>query len=198
MSKLHESVIRKLHPTQITVGIIEVADKCIELASLKAHERREFLSRHPIPAVLGPEEKLYITDHHHLARAAWDEGIETGFFIVEADFSKLDAAEFWREMTSNRWVHPIDGSGKKRPIGELPRHLDGLSDDIYRSLAGYVRNAGGYDKTPTAFAEFMWADFFRKRVVIGRTRADFERAVQQAYALARSPAARKLPGYRGS
>jgi hypothetical protein len=67
VSKLYESAIRKLHPTQITVGIIEVADKCIELASLKPHERREFLSTHPIPAVIGPEDKLYITDHHHLA-----------------------------------------------------------------------------------------------------------------------------------
>ena len=70
-----------------------------------------------------------------------------------------------------------------------------LLDDPYRSLAGYVRNAGGFDKTPTAFAEFLWADFFRTRVTIGPTRADFNNAVQRALPLAGSNEAAGLPGY---
>jgi hypothetical protein len=196
MSKLHEIEIRTLRPTQITVGMIEVTDKCIELASMKKHKQRDFLSAHPIPAVHGPNGEPYITDHHHLARAAWDEGIKMGFFFVEADLSNLGIKAFWREMIKNRWAHPIDGKGVKRSIDEIPKHVSGLRDDIYRSLAGYVRNNGGYEKTPTAFAEFLWTDFFRKRIVIGPTRADFDRAVQQALILAHSHAARELPGYR--
>ena len=59
------------------------------------------------------------------------------------------------------------------------------------------RNAGGFDKTPTAYAEFLWADFFRPRVVIGPTPEDFDNAVAKALALASSGAAAQLPGYKG-
>jgi hypothetical protein len=73
--------------------------------------------------------------------------------------------------------------------------VKGLVDDPYRSLAGYVRNAGGYVKTDAVFAEFLWADFFRHRVRIGPGRAGFEAAVQRAMALAHDPAAGELPGF---
>jgi len=195
MAKVHECKIHILHPTQITVGLIEVSDKCILLASMTKRDRRAFLSEHSIPGVLGPDDRLYITDHHHLALAAWHMKVESAFFFVEAKWSQFGVKKFWREMIKNHWAHPIDRQGEKRPIAEIPSHVSGLCDDIYRSLAAYVRNAGGYEKTPTAYAEFLWADFFRERVVIGSTRADFDRAVRQAYNLARSRKARGLPGY---
>jgi hypothetical protein len=197
MAKFHECKIHILRPTQITVGLIEVSDKCIHLASMKKLDRRAFLSEHSFPAVLGPKDRLYLTDHHHLALAAWHMKVESAFFVMEANWSKLGIKKFWREMIKNQWAHPIDWQGEKRPIDEIPSHIHGLCDDIYRSLAAYVRNAGGYEKTPTAFAEFQWAEFFRERIVIGSTRADFDRAVQQACQLAQSPTARELPGYRG-
>jgi hypothetical protein len=59
-----------------------------------------------------------------------------------------------------------------------------------------VRNAGGYEKTPTAFAEFLWADFLRVRVLIGPTRPAFQHSVDQALTPATSPAAAHLPGYK--
>jgi hypothetical protein len=148
--------------------------------------------------VVGPDEKIYLTDHHHLGRALSEAKIERGFFLVEADFSKLDEQRFWTTMHANKWVHPIDEKGKRLKIEDIPRHIDHLRDDPYRSLAGYVRNAGGYEKTPTAFAEFLWADFFRERVKIGPTRADFDKAVQQALKLAGMPEASKLPGYKAA
>ncbi|MBV8804266.1 MAG: hypothetical protein JO042_04450 [Sinobacteraceae bacterium] len=197
MSKLHEVDIHRLRPTQITVGMIEVHDKRAKLEALKPREQQEFLAAHPIPAVWGPEDKLYITDHHHLGRAASDAGIETGFFCVEEDFCKLAAPEFWKKMRDLKLAHPIDETGRQQSCGDIPHHLDKLRDDVYRSLAGYVRNAGGYDKTPTAFAEFVWADFFRPRIVVGPTRADFDVAVTQALKLAATPEAAKLPGYHG-
>jgi len=196
MAKLHEVKIHKLRPTQITVGMYEVQDKRAKLESLKPHEQREFLEAHAIPAVWGPEDKLYITDHHHLGRAASEAGLDTGFFLVEDDFSKHELADFWRAMEAARWAHPIDEQGQRCSCLSIPNHLTLLRDDVYRSLAGYVRDAGGYTKTPTAFAEFLWADFFRKRIPVGPTRSDFDRAVAQALKLARDPAARELPGYR--
>lgn len=197
MSKLHEVDIHRLRPTQITVGMIEVHDKRDKLQALKSREQQEFLAAHPIPAVWGPEDKLYITDHHHLGRAASDAGIATGFFCVEEDFSKLAMPEFWKKMRDVKWAHPIDETGRQQHCDDIPHHLEKLRDDVYRSLAGYVRNAGGYDKTPTAFAEFVWADFFRTRVVVGPTRADFDLAVTQALKLAATAEAAKLPGYHG-
>ena len=98
MPKLHEVEIHRLRPTQITVDMIEVQDKRAKLLAMKAHEQQEFLEAHPIPAVWGPDGRLYITDHHHLGRAAAEAGIDTGFFLVEEDFSKLAIADFWPKM----------------------------------------------------------------------------------------------------
>jgi hypothetical protein len=196
VAKPHEVVIHRLRPTQITIGLIEVADKRAKLEQLKKHEQQEFLEGHPMPAVWGPDGKLYITDHHHLARAAAEAGVDSGFFCIEDDFSKVPIAQFWPKMSAARWAHPIDEQGRRRPFTEIPCHLEELRDDPYRSLACYVRNAGGFDKTPTAYAEFLWADFFRSRVVIGPTRADFDSAVQKALSLAASAAAANLPGYK--
>jgi hypothetical protein len=62
-------------------------------------------------------------------------------------------------------------------------------------LAGYVRDAHGYDKTPTAFAEFIWADFFRRNIPIETVRADFATAVRAGISLAQSKWAKNIPGY---
>jgi hypothetical protein len=197
MAKLHEVAIHRLRPTQITVGMIEVEDKRAKLLGLKEREQQEFLAAHPIPAVWGPDGRLYITDHHHLGRAAAEAGIDTGFFLVEEDFSKLAIADFWPKMQAAQWVHPIDQNGKLCTFQDIPDHLDKLLDDPYRSLAGYVRDAGGYEKTPTAFADFLWADFFRPRIGIGTTRPEFYQSVDGAVQLATSSEAAHLPGYKG-
>jgi len=195
VAKLHECKVADLRPTQITVGMIEVHDKKKHLEKLGHHERREYLEAHAIPAVFGPEGVLYITDHHHLARALWEAGIESGLFLVEADFTAVHPRAFWVEMDDRHWVHPIDAEGKRRGVDALPTHVKALVDDPYRSLAGYVRDAGGFVKTKTAFAEFLWADYFRHRVRIGPGRDGFEAAVKEALALAHDPAACHLPGY---
>lgn len=198
MARQHEAEVRKLRPTQITIGFIEVSVKRKDLEALGKRSQREFLAAHLIPAVVGPEERIFITDHHHLARAALELGIATAFFLIEADMRQLDYTTFWRTMGEKHWAHPIDQHGARQPFAAIPKHLEELRDDVYRSVAGFVRTAGGYDKTPTAFAEFLWADFFRHRIVVGPTHEDFQRAVAAALALARTPAACALPGYRGS
>ena len=198
MPKLHEVEIHRLRPTQITVGMIEVCDKRTRLEAMKKHEQQDFLESHPIPAVWGPDGKLYITDHHHLGRAAEEAGIDSGFFLVEDDFSKVPIAQFWPRMMAEKWAHPIDQNGKPQSFELIPDHLTKLIDDPYRSLAGYVRDAGGYEKSPMAFCEFQWADFFRPRIKIGPTRADFSTAVAAALRLAASPEAAGLPGYKGA
>ena len=196
MAKIHETSLRELHPTQLTIGLIEVGDKKRHLVALKAAQLREFLQAHPMPAVLGPGGKTFITDHHHLARAAFDAGIATAFFSVEEDFSALADEAFWKKMDKNLWVHPLDENGVRHHYSAIPDSVGKLRDDPYRSLAGYVRDAGGYDKTDTAFAEFVWADFFRRSIPVEDVRADFHAAVATALPLARSRLAKGIPGFK--
>ncbi|GAA7764956.1 MULTISPECIES: ParB-like protein [Cupriavidus] len=196
MPKIRESLIHDLHPTQLTVGMIEVQDKKTHLASLKPKDQQAFMEAHPIPAVEGPGGKLYITDHHHLGRAALEAGLTSGFFMVEADLSSSAPGDFWGEMDKNQWVHPLDENGVRHCYTLIPSHLEKLIDDPYRSLAGYVRDAGGYQKTPTAFAEFVWADFFRRHIAVEDLKADFQAAVKCAKVLAASKWASSLPGFQ--
>jgi hypothetical protein len=176
--------------------MIEVQVKKAHLASLKPKDQQDFMQSHPIPAVCGPGGTLYITDHHHLGRAALEAGVINGFVLVEEDFSDHGLDDFWKEMNRNRWVHPLDENGVRHYYSAIPSHLKELVDDTYRSLAGYVRDAGGFEKTPTAFAEFVWADFFRRSIPVEDVKADFLAAVQIALQLAQSDHAKGLPGYK--
>lgn len=196
MSKLYQAPIKSLCPTQLTVGMIEVEHKRKYLAGLAPKDQQEFMEAHPMPAVSGPARKLYITDHHHLARAALEARVDTAYFEVEADLSALGIDDFWDKMNKNQWVHPLDQNGVRHQYHFIPSRLEALVDDVYRSLAGFVRDAGGYEKTPTAFAEFIWADFFRRNIAIEDVIADFDHAVKDAQRLAQSPLAKHIPGFK--
>jgi hypothetical protein len=197
MSKIQTASLGDLHPTQLTVGMIVVQDKKKHLEALSPADRQSFMREHPMPAVLGPQGTLYITDHHHLGRAALEAKVASGFFLVEADLSKCTPEAFWKEMNENLWVHPLDENGVRHYYASIPDRLNKMVDDIYRSLAGYVRDAGGFEKTPTAFAEFIWADFFRRNVAVETVRSDFQTAVQAGLSLAHSKWAKQIPGFNG-
>ncbi|MFA5161306.1 MAG: ParB/Srx family N-terminal domain-containing protein [Elusimicrobiales bacterium] len=185
-----------LRPTQISVGMKEVKKKARKLAELGKQELRGFEKENPEPAVLGPKGKYYIVDHHHLARALFEAGADSTYCSIIADFSEYDKDAFWNEMSARRWVYPYDENGHLRPYSDIPKHIQGLKNDIYRSLAYFVRKAGGYDKSDRPFAEFRWADFFRSRISRGELEDDFDGSVEKAVELAHSPQARELPGYR--
>jgi hypothetical protein len=101
-------------------------------------------------------------------------------------------------MTDEKWVYPYDqfGQGPHHPR-DLPETVRGLADDPFRSVAGAVRDAGGYQKTGAPFSEFLWANFFRERLKNHPTFHDFDAAVKEAIALAKTEAARHLPGWLG-
>ena len=66
---LNPVAISELRPTQISVGLREVAEKQRQWREQAGDKGSEFLGRHMIPVVLGPKERHYIVDHHHLCRA---------------------------------------------------------------------------------------------------------------------------------
>lgn len=195
--QLYPARLRHLRPTQMTVGYAEVAAKQAEWRALHKGQRKHFLHNHWLPAVRGPKSEFYIVDHHHLGRALLDQGVEDCHVILLRDFSPLAPEEFWLQMEHAQWVHPYDAKGRRRPVDALPRTLEGLADDPYRSLAGEVRHAGGFPKDATPFAEFLWADFFRRRIAAGVLRKSPRQALEQALVLCHAPEAAHLPGWSG-
>ncbi len=188
----------RLRPTQMSVGYAEVAAKRREWAALGHKARRATLEQQVFPAVFGPGDRYYIIDHHHLALALIEEEVEGVWVAAQDDLSWLDTRVFWRTMEFRAWAHPYDAQGRRGNCSDIPARLESLQDDPYRSLAGRVRHAGGYAKSIAPFAEFLWADFFRPRVSRALLRRDLQRAVREGKKLARSAAARYLPGWSGS
>ena len=108
-------------------------------------------------------------------------------------------AEFWKRMKAKNWVYPFDqlGAGPHNPI-DLPENVRGMADDPYRSVAGEVRERGGYRKNDAPFSEFLWAQFFRAHLTVHPVYHGFEAALAQALALAKTAAAKGLPGWIGA
>jgi hypothetical protein len=79
----------------------------------------------------------------------------------------------------------------------LPKSVDKLIDDPFRSLAGELRRAGGFAKDTTPFSEFLWAEFLRRRLKRKPVEAHFEDALKQALELAKNEEASYLPGWCG-
>ena len=141
---LEPVVILDLRPTQITVGMHEVKAKREHWREQGTRKSEEFLGKHMIPVILGPNGRYYVIDHHHLARALHDEGIKDVAITVVADLSTLDRNSFWFVMECRNWTHPYDADGRRRPYNDLPKTVDKLIDDPFRSLAGELRRAGGF------------------------------------------------------
>jgi len=189
--------IKELRPTQITVGLREVENKRQHWREKHGKEAGEFLGAHMIPVVLGPQERRYVTDHHHLALALRDEGVTEVATSVILDLSRLEPDAFWFVLDNHGLMHPFDERGRRKHYRDVPTSIDDLVDDPYRSLAGGLRRAGGYAKDTTPFSEFLWADFLRRRIDRKDVEKHFERALASALELAKSADADYLPGWCG-
>lgn len=192
---LREVQTRNLRPTQLTLGYAEVLYKRQQWQHLDPAARAPFLLKNPLPAVLGPKGKCYLIDHHHLARALLEEEVSHVHVTLAADLSVLEKQEFWTVMEHRQWTHPYDARGRRRPWQSLPKRLSAMKDDPYRSLAAATRMAHGFMKVDTPFAEFLWADFFRRRIPAKLLRDDPAAALTTALGLVHEPAARHLPGW---
>jgi hypothetical protein len=195
---LFKTDLRQLRPTQITVGYTEVAQKRGLWSGMDQAEREKFLDSHWFPAVRGPKDNFYVIDHHHLGRALLDEGVKQCYVVLLKDLALLEKDEFWVVMDHHQWVHPYDAQGRRLTVAALPKTAEEMTDDPYRSLAGEVRNAGGFPKDATPFAEFLWADFFRRRITLAQLQRDPAAALQAALTLCHSAEAAHLPGWSGN
>lgn len=187
--------LEDLRPTQMTIGYREVEIKRREWRDADEKGKIRLLRNHIVPAVLGPKGHHYIVDHHHFAHALLHEKAPYIGVYVLADLSDLANGEFWTFLDNSAWCHAYDDKGERRKLTDIPKNLSALADDPYRSLVGELIRAGGCAKTDKPFFEFLWADFLRRRIKRSRIDADFADALDAALKLARSNAAKSLPGW---
>ena len=112
---------------------------------------------------------MYVTDHHHGARAWLEAGHSVGTCDIESDTLPTAPPQFWDELKTKNWVRLADEKGESITPDALPKTLRQLPDDPYRTLAWMVRKQDG-----------------------------FATVLPAALTLAKSPAAKDLPGYRGN
>ncbi len=65
----------------------------------------------------------------------------------------------------------------------IPLTPDGLTNSYYRGLAWLVRESHAYDKSSVPFAEFFWADYFKRRMNLDKeiySRANLIEAIELA------------------
>ncbi len=192
---LHATPILSLRPTQMTLGMHEVRQKRAAWKQKTAEDLEKFLAAHMVPVIKGLDGEPYLIDHHHLARALYEQGVRSVFVTILTDISSLTPDHFWNVMEFHGWTHPYDSKGRRRPYSELPKTVKTMDDDPYRSLAGELRNLGGFAKDSTPFAEFLWADFLRPRIKGKAIRADFGSALSKAMSFAKTDEADYLPGW---
>jgi hypothetical protein len=194
--RIHPVSIGALRPTQITVGMREVEAKRRRWRDFRK-DKADFLGKHMIPVIRGPQDRFFVIDHHHLALALHQEGVKEIAVTVVADLHKLDKEAFWVYLDNRGWMHPFDRDGRRRGYQDVPKKITGLVDDPFRSLAGELRRTGGFAKDTTPFSEFLWADFLRRRIKPKLIDANFSSAMEQALHLAKSADADYLPGWCG-
>jgi hypothetical protein len=172
--------------------------KAKDYARLAGRKLQMAIAEKPIPIVLGPGGEAFAIDHHHVAAALWAAGIKMVPVVLVADLSSLDDAPFWLTLENRSWTWPYDARGRRIVFGAMPRHVYELEDDPYRSLAGLVREAGGYEKTTVPLEEFRWADLFRTTMSAPPAiEEDFDAAVRRGVEIAKSRSAIGLPGFLG-
>ena len=189
--------IKELRPTQITVGMREVKEKRKRWREQSGKKGADFLGKHMIPVVLGPKDRHYVIDHHHLARALHEEGVPDVDVAVVANLSKLEPDAFWFVLDNLNLMHPFDDKGVRRSHTDIPKSVTELIDDPFRSLAGELRRAGGFAKDTLPFSEFLWADFLRRQMKRKAVEDNFDHALEKALQLAKTPDANYLPGWCG-
>lgn len=91
------------------------------------------------------------------------------------------------------WVHPYDAKGRRCGFKDLPTRFESMEDDPYRSLAGEVRDAGGFAKSDTPFLEFLWANHFRAAFPAKDLKVDPTGVLTRALKLAAAKKSAHLP-----
>lgn len=188
--------LQDLRITQSSVGFESVEVKVEQMDELSDAELKDYLKKKLIPVVIGPGDQFYMIDHHHMVKALSNSGRrDDAYIVIKENWSALSQSEFEKKMVEFNYVWLFDEHGNPITFDDLPKTGNQLKDDRFRSLAYFVREEGGYQKTGEPFVENQWAQFFRKLITLASGKKGMKKATREAIILARTPAAAKLPGY---
>jgi hypothetical protein len=181
---------------QSAIGYVQLKAKKTGYRELEPEKRRSFAEEQAIAVVLGPSGVLHVVDHHHWARAWFDMGFPEAPIRIKEDLSALTDEQFVEAMSKRGWLHAFDGHGWKINVADLPRAIGSIPDDVFHSVAAFVRIAGVFENPGEFNAKFAWADFFRPRVATQPATVDgFALMLADAFAASRLPEAKALPAY---
>ncbi len=193
----HPIDIADLRPTQITIGFREAEARAAKLKAQADVDPEKLVRKTVIPVVKGIKNNFYVIDHHHLCKASLLAGSTQVSVIVVLNLARLDRDAFWVFMDNRGLVHPFDEDGKRCDYADIPKSIQEMKDDPFRSLAGALRRKGGYAKDTTPFSEFLWADYLRRQFKNKDVLKDFDATLNAALELAKKPDADHLPGWCG-
>jgi hypothetical protein len=134
--------LTELRPLQGAVGMKQVVYMERRIADQPKHER-EKLEEDPIKVVAGVGGQPFIIDHHHTAEAwlraktEWGAKALCKIFNSEKglppEFNTED--QFWAALKAASLVRLKNESGVDIDASQLPKTLDAMADDPYRTLA---------------------------------------------------------------
>jgi protein-tyrosine phosphatase len=166
-----------LRPTQFNIGQ-EYVNTLFKKVTNNPQRIKNLYCDKPFDIVVGPDSEngFFVIDGHHrliLANELYkNKNYEIKLlFKVKKNYMlekpKISKKEFWIDMKNNNFVYLKD-KGESKDFNELPKAINNLTNDPYRSLVGFIaddRSKFCFDKNLESFsnyAEFYWADYFRK------------------------------------
>lgn len=196
------SALEEIHPTQFDYGLPRIKFLKNKFKEMDQEQLQAYLDQKPIPYVLGPDQRKYIIDHHHLSLALHEhlaqnprDELVVSFKQVE-DYSRLTRSQFWQKMQQNKYVY-AKRKGVSLGVETLPSHISELKKDFYRGMAWVLIKADIIEKSPQPFAEFLWADQMRAHSRLDQTKWNLESIVEVFESMKSSPEKfEHLPGYK--
>ena len=179
-------------PTQFVIGMHEVENKINKIRKFSNDDLKEWIQKHTVPSVIGPNGAFYMIDHHHFVSACYHARVDRVVADVVADKSSLKLDDFWKFMKQKEWVYLRDqfGGGPHDPRF-LPSDVRGMGEDIYRSLAWELRDAGVIEKVQKPYSEFKWAEALRSELKIDLHAETYEQATHRSIEFAKKLIAQK-------
>lgn len=162
--------VEQVTPTQPSVGLQAVWERTEKIEKkYRKNKLATYLKEKVAPVVIGPGQKYYILDRHHLSLALYLAKIPHEQKLLHArvlaNFSQMDQQQFWNELKKRNWVY-LKRRGVDINVSELPQKVTELRDDPYRSLARLAEKKGLFQKEDRPYIQFEWAQQLRDKIKI--------------------------------
>jgi len=200
-TKLEFISLSNIHPTQAFVGYDQIPLKIEKIQKkLKKKKLDSYLKEKWSPAIIGPDEKYWILDRHHLSYALLKSDIADkykGLYIrVLHDWSSYSWNHFYNSMKRENLFYLKNSKFEEISPEVIPTQVNALGNNPYRSLAYFAREKGCFNKVDIPYLEFMWGEFFYRSGLTIKESANNKKLIKKALSLCSKSSASHLPGFK--